>query len=171
MGIKFDAQASTITIDTFAEGLLSAFAHDMRLEARGGTGESSDAGAITVRFPVASLTAVTSSKKGKGDYHPLDAKDARDVESRVRTQVFPGLDAITVLATRDGAEATVVAQRRAKARLRLTVKEEDAAIVCEGEGTLSMSDLGAGKVQVPMGAMKLKDEVRVRVKARFVVFP
>ncbi len=167
MGLRFDASASTIVIETFAEGLLSAFAHDMRLEARAGKGESSDDARIELTFPVASITAVESSKKGKRDYHPLGSSDARDVESRVRSQVFPGVDAIRVEAVRAGLEVSVTAQRRARARLTLKVDERDDALLVEGEGTLSMADLGAGKVSIPMGAMKLKDEVRVRVKARF----
>ncbi len=166
MGFRFDPAGSRIVIDSYAEGLLSAFAHDMRLEARNGSGESTDDASIEVRFPVASITAVESSKKGKRDYHPLDAKDARDVESRVRTQVFDGIDAIRVEARREGAEVFVQAQRRAKARLRLTVREEEGAVIAEGEGTLSLAELGAGKVHVPMGAMKLKDEVRIQIKVR-----
>lgn len=170
MGLRFDPEKSRILIDTYAEGLLSAFAHDMRLEARAGSGETADDDAIEVRFPVTSLVAVESSKKGKRDYHALDSKDARDVESRVRTQVFDGLDAIRVEARRQGdsAEVFVQAQRKAKARLRLTVRDEDGGVTAEGEGTLSLADLGAGKVHVPMGAMKLKDEVRIQVKVRLI---
>jgi hypothetical protein len=167
MGLRFDPSASTIVIETFAEGLLSAFAHDMRLEARNGSGESADEDRIELRFPVTGLTAVESSKKGKHDYHPISTSDGRDVESRIRSQVFPGVDTVRVEAVRAGSEAHVVAQRRARARLSLRVEERDGGLVVEGEGTLSLSELGAGKVSVPMGAMKLKDEVRVRVKARF----
>lgn len=170
MALRFDPAGSRIVIDSYAEGLLSAFAHDMRVEARDGSGESADDASIEVRFPVASLVAVESSKKGKRDYHSLDAKDARDVESRVRTQVFDGLDAIRVEARRQGdtGEVFVQAQRKAKARLRLTVREEEGAVIAEGEGTLSLAELGAGKVHVPMGAMKLKDEVRIQIKVRLV---
>lgn len=167
MAIRFDAASSSITIDTFAEGLLSAFAHDLRIEARAGTGESTTDDAITIRFPVASLVPIESSKKGKGDYHRIDPKDADDVAQRVRTQVFPGVEAVTVQAKRDGNDVTVVAQKSARARLSLRVTDSGEAIVAEGQGTISLAELGTGKVQVPMGAMKIKDEVRVRVKARF----
>ena len=170
MPLRFDATASTIVIETFAEGLLSAFAHDMRLEARGGTGESESDARIEVSFPVRQITAVESSKKGKRDYHRLSASDATDVENRVRTQVFPGLDAVRIEAEREGAVVYVMAQKRTRAAIRLKVREEEGAVIAEGEGTLSMESIGAGKVKVPMGALKLRDEVTVRVKARFVPF-
>lgn len=169
MRLRFDASASVITIDAFAEGLLSAFAHDMRIEARGGSGESSDGERIEVQFPVGSLVATESSKKGKSSYQTMDAKDGRDVEARLRTQVFAGLGAIRVEANHDG-EVFVIAQRRAKANLNLSVREDDRAIFAEGTGTLSLAAIGAGKVKVPMGAMKLKDELRIRVKVRLERF-
>ena len=168
MTLTFDAAASKIVIETFAEGLLSALAHDLRIEARNGEGQSNGDDAITVTFPVRGLTLVESSKKGKGDYHAPSDGDRKDIEARIADQVFPGSASVTVNADKRGNAVRVVGpQGQQSPRLRATVRTEGDTVVAEGDCELSLAALGTGKVHVPMGAIRLKDEIRVRFRAVF----
>jgi len=168
MTLTFDPAASKIVIETFAEGLLSALAHDLRIEARDGEGKSDGDDAITVTFPVRGLCLAESSKKGKGDYHPPSDGDRKDIEARIREQVFPGVAAVTVHASKSGPALRVVGPHGEQSpRVRATVRAEGDVVVAEGDCDLSLAALGTGKVHVPMGAIRLKDEVRVRFRAVF----
>jgi hypothetical protein len=168
MTLSFDAAASKIVIETFAEGLLSALAHDLRIEARDGEGKSDGDDAITVTFPVRALCLVESSKKGKGDYHPPSAGDRKDIETRIEEQVFPGLAAVTVHADKNGPAVRVVGPKGQQSpRVRATVRVDGDTVIAEGDCELSLAALGTGKVHVPMGAIRLKDEIRVRFRAVF----
>ncbi|MEO8798914.1 MAG: hypothetical protein ABI551_13585 [Polyangiaceae bacterium] len=168
MTLTFDPGASQIMIETFAEGLLSALAHDLRIEARDGEGKSDGDDAITLSFPVRGLVLVESSKKGKGDYHAPSEGDRKDIEARIKEQVFPGSAAVIVHAVKGGPSLRVVGPHGEQSpRVRASVREEAGALVAEGECELSLATLGTGKVHVPMGAIRLKDHIRVRFKAVF----
>lgn len=168
MTLTFDPGASKIVIETFAEGLLSALAHDLRIEARAGEGKSEGDDAITVTFPVSGLVLVESSKKGKGDYHAPSDGDRKDIEARIKEQVFPGAAAVAVHAVKGGPSLRVVGPHGEQSpRVRAAVRDEADALVVEGDCELSLAALGTGKVHVPMGAIRLKDEIRVRFKAVF----
>lgn len=52
-------------------------------------------------------------------------------------------------------------------RVRATVRADGDTIIAEGDCELSLAALGTGKVHVPMGAIRLKDEIRVRFRAVF----
>jgi hypothetical protein len=168
MTLTFDPAASKIVIETFAEGLLSALAHDLRIEARSGEGKSDADDTITVTFPVRGLCLVESSKKGKGDYHAPSDGDRKDIEARIEEQVFPGFSAVTVHAAKTGPTLRVVGPHGEQSpRVRATVRADGDTLVAEGDCELSLAALGTGKVHVPMGAIRLKDEIRVRFKAVF----
>lgn len=165
MTLSFDPDASKIVIETFAEGLLSALAHDLRIEARDGEGTSDGDDAIVVTFPVRGLVLVESSKTGRGAYHAPSNGDREDIEGRIQKEVFRGATAVTVEAVQHGPSLRVVGPRGEQSpRVRVAVREDADTLVAEGECALSLAALGTGRVHVPMGAIRLKDEVRVRFK-------
>jgi len=174
MSLTFDAGASKIVIETFAEGMLSALAHDLRIEAREGEGKSDGDEHVVVTFPVRGLFLVESSKKGKGEYHAPSDGDRKDIEARIKEQVFAGSTAVTVHADKSGAAVglRVVGPRGEQSpRVRATVRVDGDVVVAEGDCDLSLATLGTGKVHVPMGAIRVKDQIRVRFRAVFRVSP
>ena len=172
MTLTFDAAASTIVIETFADGMLAALAHDLRIEAREGEGKSQGDDAIVVTFPVRGLSLRASSKKGKGDYHPPRDGDRKDIEARLQDQVFPGSTAVTVHADKSGPALRVVGPHGEQSpRVRATVRVEGETLVAEGDCELSLAALGTGKVHVPFGAIRVKDQIHVQFRAVFRLSP
>jgi hypothetical protein len=170
MSLTFDASASKIVIETFAEGMLSALAHDLRIEARDGEGKSDGDEHVVVTFPVRGLSLVESSKKGKGEYHAPSDGDRKDIEARIKEQVFAGATAVTVHAEKNPPSVRVVGPRGEQSpRVRATVRVDGDVVVAEGDCDLSLASLGTGKVHVPMGAIRVKDQIRVRFRAVFRV--
>lgn len=145
-----------------AEGPLARLAHDIRLEAGGATAES-DGETVRARFPVAGLRAVESSRHGKERFEPPTPRDAEEIESRVRTVALAGGEAVLVTATRDRVEVTAPRGRQTVAPREVRVAREGARLRVRAVCTLSLSALGTGKVDMPLGAVRLSDAVEIDV--------
>ena len=101
------------------------------------------------------MKVVVSRRHGTSAWHVPDTNDKRDVENRIRTEVFAGLDEVRVEAT--ASEITVYAVR--SQTVAAVAHVEDGKVF--GECELSLAALGVGKIHIPLGAVKLDDRVVV----------
>jgi hypothetical protein len=179
--MQLAAERSRIAVYTFAEGLLSALAHDLEIVAQNVTGEANEttAGPVAeVRVPVASLRVSGVMKRGKLETSVLSAGDRDAIDRQVREEVLPGGD--VVARTTPGAQGSRVAIEVRSARgvdrvtcdVALTNEEgtEDGArrsMRAKGRAEVSLSALGSPPVKGPMGAFRVKDRVRVEFDLLF----
>ena len=140
-------------IETTARGVLAAAGHDLRIEAPIADGEVDDEKCVA-RFVVAEMRVVEMRRHGTKAWH-APTEERGDIERRIREEAFRDLKQITVEATRE-----TITVRAARAQ---SVKTEATITANRVEGTcrLSLAALGVGKIRVPLGAIKLDDEVVV----------
>jgi hypothetical protein len=145
---------SSVVIETTARGLLAAVAHDLRIEAPVASGEADDTTCVA-RFRVDAMKVVASRRHGTSEWHVPDTNDARDIEHRIRTEAFAGVDEVRVEAT-----ASKITVHAARTQAVATVAHvEDGKVF--GECELSLAALGVGKIHIPLGAVKLDDRIVV----------
>jgi hypothetical protein len=184
--MRLAAERSRIAVYTFAEGLLSALAHDLELVAGDVTGEANETAEGTVaevRVRVASLRATGVMKRGKLDVSVLSASDRDAIDRQVREDVLPGGD-VVARATSGGQGSRVAIEVRSArgvdrvtCDLALTKEEGDddeggarravRAVRAKGRAEVSLSALGSPPVKGPMGAFRVKDRVRVELDLLF----
>ena len=145
---------SSVIIETHAAGLLAAIAHDLRIDAPIAEGEA-DGARCTARFRVDAMKVVASRRHGTSEWHVPDTNDARDIEKRIRTEAFAGLDEVRIEAT-----ASKITVHAARSQTVATVAHVDPGTVF-GECELSLAALGVGKIHIPLGAVKLDDRIVV----------
>ena len=140
-------------IETTARGIAAALGHDLRVEAPVLEGDADDQTCVA-RFEVAEMRVVEMRRHGTKAWH-APSEERVDIERRIREEAFRDVKQIVVEATRE-----TITVRAAQAQ---SVKT-DAAITAnriEGKCALSLAALGVGKIRVPLGAIKLDDEVVV----------
>ena len=160
------AADSHVTIETAARGLLAAAAHDLRIEAPIGSGETEGELRAVARFPIASMKVGASRRHGTSEWHDPSRSDASDVEGRIRREVFEGVREVVVeasIASPDAARATITvrAGRTQTVDAPVRIEREGETVKVHGRCELSLSALGTGKVHVPLGAIKVDDRVLV----------
>lgn len=170
MTFVLDRDRSKITVHTFAEGMLSAFAHDLDLSARIDRGDV-EGERITAYLPISSIAVTGMRRHGKGDTHPPSPKDKDDIQDRVRREVFKGVGGDIVVAGHlDGRTATLEVRTAFGAdKVTTTVdrRAESGRTIVRGACGLSLKALGTGKVSAPMGALRLRDRVDVEFEIAF----
>ena len=177
--MKLDAARSRVTIHTFAEGLFSALAHDLEIDAGdlAGTSSATTDGApasAEVRVPVAGLRVAGAVKRGKVDASALSASDRQSIERQIQAEVLRG--GVEVVA-----RGALAGGRRAK--IEIIASTGRAEVACDvdvvraadggasssvkGAFDLSLRSLGIAPVKGPLGAFKLSDRVRVTFELAF----
>lgn len=163
--MNIDSRASRVIVETSPRGLLAAAAHDLRIDAPIAGGESADGTRCSARFEVAAMKVAASRRHGTPSWHEPNERDARDIERRIREEAFAGLREIVVdAALAEGnarAKITTRATRSQTLDVSVRVEHEGAATKVHGTCELSLEALGAGKIHVPLGAIKLDDRVVV----------
>jgi hypothetical protein len=151
--VKVVSTRSRVIIETTARGVLAAAGHDLRLEAPIANGDVDDEKCVA-RFVVAEMRVAQMRRHGTKTWGPRTS-DADDIERRIREEAFPGLNEITVEATRE-----MIAVRATRSQSVKTVASITTDRI-EGKCELSLAALGVGKIRVPLGAIKLDDSVIV----------
>ena len=170
MTLVLHRDRSKVTLHTFAEGMLSAFAHDLDLSARVDRADV-EGDRVTAYFPISGLAVVGMRRHGKSDTHAPSAKDKDDIEDRVRREVFKGVGGdIVVVARLEGRTATLDVRTAFGSEKVMTTadrRDEAGGSVVRGACTLPLKALGTGKVSAPMGALRLRDGVEVEFEIAF----
>jgi hypothetical protein len=171
--MHIEAGESHVTIETTARGLLAAAAHDLRIAApiaAGAASPASDDAAdplrCTARFPPDQMRVKASRRHGTSEWHDPTTNDARDIEGRIRSEVFAGVSAVVVDASVASADATrarivVRASRTQTVDVPVRIERDGDTTRVSGRCDLSLEALGTGKVRVPLGAIKVDDRVSV----------
>jgi hypothetical protein len=169
--MKLDADASRLAIYTVAEGLLSALAHDLEIVAAELDGSQAGAAAeIRVRAGGLGVTGVV--RKGKVEDDILSSDDVVTIERQIHEAILGGQSQdIVAKGSLDGSRATLdITAPRGTTHVTCPVvlSEEAGKKRVKGEATVSLSSLGIGPVRGPLGAFKVKDEIRVTFDLLFV---
>ncbi|MBI1948355.1 MAG: hypothetical protein HYS27_21890 [Deltaproteobacteria bacterium] len=167
--LTLDPARSSFVAETIPTGLMARLGHDLRVEARHGTGRIVDDMRAEASFAVDAMHVQESRRHGTASWGPPPARDTAEIEERLREQVFPRVRAMTVRATLDGAHADleVTAKDTWRGRVPVSVKHGDQLVEVTGTATLSLSALGGEQPRVPLGVMQLEDVVVVRFRATF----
>jgi hypothetical protein len=172
--MRLAAERSRIAVYTFAEGLLSALAHDLEIVAQDVTGEANETAegpVAEVRVQVASLRVSGVMKRGKLETSILSAGDRDAIERQVREDVLPGGDVVARTAPGSQGSRVAIEVRSARGVDRVTcdvaLTNEDGARRAKGRAEVSLSALGSPPVKGPMGAFRVKDRVRVEFDLLF----
>ena len=164
-----DPQRSRVRLRTYAKGLFAALAHDLELEASP-TGEVVHAdgvarATIDVRADAIHVRGVV--RRGHVHTDVLSASDVREIERKLRDELFapsPALT-ITVTGTREAPVAIIaMAPPRGgstRADVIIGVQAGDDLLEVRVRGALSMRALGLPIVHGPLHAFVVKDEVAI----------
>jgi hypothetical protein len=168
--LAVDASKSRVRVETEASGLLASIAHDLRIEAPISEGTSSDGESCVVRFRVDQMKVVESCRHKTRAWHAPSPSDARDIEGRIKNELFEGCAIVSVdgRSSGDDATLTVRAQREQTVRTPVRVERSAAGARATGSCELSLRALGTGKVRVPLGAIKLTDKVSITFDVVFI---
>jgi len=171
LNLRFSAKGSTITVRTFAEGLLARFAHDLEIAIRDVTGEGTDEPTeATLRVALSGLRVAGVVRDGVVDERTLSASERADIEARMREALAGGQE-IRVDASLAGDRATLVVRAPGGTQpvtVVVQVEREAAGVMrVRGECALSLRALGVPPVRGPAGAFRVADRVAVRFDARF----
>lgn len=177
MTFALDAANSELSLWTYKAGLLSRVAHDLCLRATEcdvALERTNDALSVTVSVPVASLR-VQGQVKG-GQVTPLSPKDHREIEESLAgakvldAARFPAITYTGQGTVADGAVhidgQLTLKDRTQPLPVRATLAEGEPLRV-QGEVRFLQSTFGVKPFSALMGALKVKDEVRVSWDLRF----
>lgn len=162
--------SSRVRVQTHAEGLLARLAHDLELrcDALSGTAtRDGDKGSAQIETTVGALSVAGILHGDDVDGEGLSPGDQRTILEKMRKEVFhAGTDGkVKVEATLDGSAARLKLRlpngRAYEASTRAEVRGEGAALRASGSFAVSLAAIGSDAVKGPMGAFRVKDEVRV----------
>lgn len=167
--MTLDPARSSFVVETLPTGMLARLGHDLHMEARGASGRIVDDTHAEARFPLDTIRVLESKRHGTASWGPPPARDAEDIEERMREQVFKGVGAFTVKATLEGSHADLEVTARGvwRGRVPVSVKHGDKTVEASGTATMSLRALGGEQPRIPLGAMQLEDAVVVRFRATF----
>jgi polyisoprenoid-binding protein YceI len=168
--VTLDAAAVRCFVLTYKEGLLSAVAHDLKLEVtRLSLDVGEAAGSVRATFDAASLRVVCAVKDGVDAPRTLRDKDKRDIVESIEKDVLgakrhPQVRFVSSRVERDGEGYRVAGRlelKGASRELSFPIRSVGADWVCEVR--LHQPDYGIKPFSAMLGAMKVKPDVDVRV--------
>lgn len=161
-------QSGEIKVYTYKAGLLSRVAHDLQLTL-GSWSLELDGSMLFGRFDPGSLRVDGAVRKGRLDHRALKDKDKRTIEQTIRDEILStGQHRSISLQARIGGEAknpeftgslAILGQSRP---VRIAGRETAGRLEIDTE--LVPSEWGIAPYEALLGAIKLQDRVRVRVR-------
>ncbi len=160
-----------VRVSTFKDGLLSAVAHDLELAVERFRIEWDDAlTKVTGTFDTRSLRVLHAVVHGAPSPSSLSAKDLRKIEENIQADVLGKAASSEARFESSAIEADGEA-RRVLGTLTLNGRSRplDARVTRDGdrfvtEFTLDQRDFGIRPYSAMMGTLKIKPELRVRVR-------
>jgi hypothetical protein len=161
---RVDGSKVQVLVYTFKEGLLSAVAHDLKLEvARCSVDVEPDR--IVATFDTGSLRVVTAMKDGAPSnalLSPMKAEIEKNIVADVlEARRFPEARFETTAIGPTEVEGDLVL-KGVKRHLRATWRQDGSARVAEF--TLDQRDFGIKPYSAMLGTLKIKPEVKVSVR-------
>lgn len=161
--------ASRLELYTYKEGMLSRVAHDLCLRAEGASLTLSEPGALEARVEVGSLRVQGQVKRGQ--VKPLSDKDHAEIEKNMRSAavldaarfpqaIYRGTCELSGGRAKLTGELELRGQRRPLS-LEGTWRLDGQDAIASGEVRFRQSQWGIKPYSALMGAIKVKDELRV----------
>jgi polyisoprenoid-binding protein YceI len=180
MNYVLDPAASTLEVWTYKEGLLSRVAHDLCLRATDWSAELQlEEERFTVRVDVAAAGLRVQGQVQRGAVTPLKASDHRDIEANMRgkkvlaADVHPRVVYVAEGGAAPRGEPFMAAGKltlRGRTRdlpARVTIRDVEGGVVeVTGEVELLQSSFGIKPYSAMLGALKIKDTVRITFSLR-----
>jgi len=160
----YDASNAECRVFTYKEGLLSAVAHDLEIDVARFEVQVADDASITASFDPTSLRVVDPIVGGRRSPDALGAKDRAKIEANIRSTVLHPERHPTIRF-----ESTEVTETSIRGRLELHGRSRPITLRRSGdeaEVTLDQADFGIKPFTAMLGTMKIKPEVRVRLRLR-----
>ena len=167
---KLDASAARCIVLTYKEGLLSAVAHDLKIEVTRFSLEVDEAvRSVAATFEASSLRVLCAVRDGIDATSVLSDKDKRDIEGNIAKDVLdarkhPNIRFNSIHVDREGEGF------RVKGRLEIKGKSRELSCLVRSMGpdwvcevTLHQPDFGIKPFSAMLGAMKIKPDVDVRL--------
>jgi hypothetical protein len=165
-----DASTATCQVFTYKEGLLSAVAHDLKIEVRRFTMEVDPvARTICATFDATSLTVVCAMKDGVERPDALSPKDRRDIEENIAKDVLVTKKFRDITFRASQVEQTGAGFRvRGELRIRdkagpVTFMVRPTGDNMEAQVRLHQPDFGIKPFAAMLGALKIKPDIEVRL--------
>lgn len=169
---RYDSSTADCRIFTFKEGLLSAVAHDLELVV--GTFEidvAEDRAEVSATFDPGSIRVVDAVVDGRRSPGTLSDKDKKKIEANIVSDVLGRRSQPIRFRSSEVRPLSSDAGWEVRGELTLTgrtvavtvpVRREPDALV--GEVTLHQPDFGIKPYSAMLGALKVRPDVRVRVR-------
>jgi len=168
---RCDQSSAECRVLTFKEGLLSAVAHDLRLQVgKFNIAFDEATGTIDAAFEPTSLSVVCARRDGADAPELLSDADKRKIEAHVRDDVLQVRRhaQITFVGKRIGGDAHAM-QLEGQLRLhgqtrplRVNVEQRDGKWMCEVE--LYQPDWGIKPFTAMLGTLRVKPTIRVQIE-------
>ncbi len=165
---KVPIHAGEVKVYTYKAGLLSRIAHDLQITVSGWTMEL-DGGQMVARFDAGSLKVDGAVKRGRLDPRGLKDKDIRTIEGTIRDEILQSgrNPAVVFEAEVSGSDKmpifTGTLSLRGQSR-PVKVQGRETAGRLEIDTEIMPSQWGIRPYEALMGAIKLQDRVRIRVR-------
>lgn len=164
---RFDQATASCEIHTFREGLLAAIGHDLRIAVTRFTIDVDEATkAIRASFDARSLKVLGALGGGS-----VSAKDAAEIEENIQTKVLEGARYPTITFTSSAVERAGDGYSvRGELDLHDKRRMISATSRASGDGhqivdvTLHQPDFGIKPYKAPLGVIKVKPDVIVRIR-------
>jgi hypothetical protein len=168
--LHFDAASAECVVFTFAEGLLAAFAHDLKLRVERFTLEVDRRTArVVARFEAGSLRVIGAMRGASEVPEALRESDRREIERAIVRDVLaaeydPEILFVSTRVTGRGSDLDVEGDLTIRGRTRriVTVARRHAGRLV-AEVVLHKPDFGIAPYTALLGALRVKPDVRVRV--------
>ncbi|MBL8935938.1 MAG: YceI family protein [Archangium sp.] len=164
---RLDSSKAEVLVFTFKEGLLSAVAHDLKLQLTRFTIEHEGERSVA-EFEAGSIRVVTAMKEGRDDPSTLSASAKADIEKNTLSDV---LDVRKHPTARFESVRMTDTQLEGRLTLHGVTKTLTGALHTSGgvttaEFRFDQRDFGIKPFSAMLGTLKIKPEVVVRVSLR-----
>lgn len=164
---RLDSSKAEVLVFTFKEGLLSAVAHDLKLQLTRFTLDH-EGEKYVAEFEAGSIRVLTAMKDGRDDPGTLSASAKVDIEKNTLGDVLdvrkhPTARFESVRVTDSSMEGRLTLHGVTKT---LTGSLQKASGVTTAEFRLDQRDFGIKPFSAMLGTLKIKPEVLVRVSLR-----
>ncbi len=172
---RVDAASAQCLVFTYKEGLLSAVAHDLKLQVTRFTVDIADS-AVTAEFATDSLRVLHALRDGREDASALSDGDRRKIEKNIVEDVlsaarYPTIRFASTSVAKNAAgfevsgELTLHGQRRP---LRAQVRREGSRLVTEV--VLNQPEFGIKPYTAMLGALRIRPDVRIELSVPASVY-
>lgn len=168
--MRYDPSSARCEVYTFKEGLLSAVAHDLRIEVTRFTVEVGEGPTIDARFDAASLRVACAVQAGVDAPAALSPRDRAEIDRNIAHDVLEARR-YPEIRFRSNAVESVADGHRIRGTLELHGGARPLELVAQRRGdrecvevTLHQPDFGIRPYRALLGTLRIRPDVRVLIE-------